>query len=225
MKRKSWKWILLSRNAKAACILLAGLALSGLFGCSKVQEYTVAVDGMEETCSGQEGMEALSDGSSIEYQKSVEENPEPVEQAVIYVDICGAVKYPGVYKLSGDARLFEAIERAGGLSEKACARSINQAEKLCDGQKIYVPTVEEWERGDVQEDFQEKVSRDDGLININTADEAKLCELPGVGESRAKAILQYREEHGDFKTIEEIQNVSGIKSGLFAKIRDLIKVQ
>lgn len=225
MNFKRWKGIRSGRNAKLACVLLAGLVLSGLFGCSKAQEYTVAVEGMEDICSGQEGAEALSDGNGAEYQEPVNENLESEEPDIIYVDICGAVKYPGVYRLAGDARVFEAVELAGGLLEEACAQSVNQAEKLCDGQKIYVPTVEEWESGSIQENFQTKASDDDGLININTADESKLCELPGVGESRAGAIIQYREEHGDFKTIEEIQNVSGIKSGLYAKIKDLIKVQ
>lgn len=222
MEFKSWKWIRLSRNAKTVCILLAGLALSGLFGCGKVQEYTVAVEGVEETFSGQEEAEAVPDGNSSEQKESIDQNP---ESDAVYVDICGAVKYPGVYRLSGDARVFEAIEQAGGLLEDACARSINQAERLCDGQKIYVLTMEEWESGELQESCGEETSDDDGLININTADETKLCELPGVGESRARAIIQYRKEHGDFKTIEEIQNVSGIKSGLFTKIKDLIKVQ
>jgi competence protein ComEA len=152
----------------------------------------------------------------------------------IYVDVDGAVKVPGVYRLAADARVFEAIALAGGLSEDACTNALNQAQSLADGQKLYVPTNEEWESGsyagsdrtDVQTEnlLQQSTQTDDGLININTADAAKLCELPGVGETRAQAIIQYRQEHGAFSSIEEIQNVSGIKSGLFAKIKDLIKV-
>jgi len=236
MKLNSRKRISFSRNAGIAGILLVSLALSGLFGCSKAEEYTVAVGGMETAAAepGSEGTllaneEKKDRESEDEDEKSADEGQEQDAPEMIYVDICGAVKYPGVYRLSGDARVFDAVSQAGGLTEEACERSINQAEKLCDGQKIYVPTEEEWESGSLQEDLPGNVSGDasvdDGLININKADEAKLCELPGVGESRARAIIQYREEHGDFQSIEEIQNVSGIKGGLFAKIKDLIKVQ
>lgn len=214
MKLKIWKWIHLGRNVRIISILLMGITLSGLFGCSKTEEYTVAVEEAGESDLIQEEQSISSEGTA-----------EPAELSVIYVDVCGAVKYPGVYELPKEARVFEAVELAGGMLEEAYANALNRAEKLIDGQKLYVPTWEEWENGSFSGDIQEASSQEDGLVNINTADAAKLCELPGIGETRAQAIVQYREEHGNFGSIEEIQNVSGIKSGVYSKIKDFIKVQ
>lgn len=207
----------LGQNVRYAAGLLAGLALFGLSGCSKVREYTVAVESFAEETAQDAGSVAGPD----------EENGGSGDAAgiSIYVDVCGAVKYPGVYELDEDARTFEALERAGGLLDEACTAAVNQAEKLQDGQKLYIPTKEEWEWNHLPEDSGVQLPVSDGLVNINTADVEELCSLPGVGESRAKAIIQYREEHGAFGAIEEIQNVSGIKNGLFLKMKDLIKVK
>ena len=143
----------------------------------------------------------------------------------IYVDICGAVKYPGVYSLPKGARVFEAIDAAGGLLEDACMQAVNRAEPLNDGQKIYIMNETEWQEAQAECAIKEDVSADDGRININTASEDELCTLPGIGLTRAKAIIAYREEYGSFSAIEEIQNVSGIKSGTYEKICSSIKVQ
>lgn len=217
MKSKFGKRIYSSRNADPVCILLIAVVLSGLFGCSKTEEYVVAVE----------------DAQAVEDDVAIDEDDRTDEVVTtIYVDVCGAVKYPGVYQLDSGARVFEALELAGGLTDEASVQAINQAGFLTDGQKLYIPTEAEWDAGLTQDSIQNAANEqmpsesvDDGRININTADEAGLCELPGIGESRAQAIIQYREEHGDFKSIEEIQNVSGIKSGMFTKIKDLIKVQ
>jgi competence protein ComEA len=87
---------------------------------------------------------------------------------------------------------------------------------------LYFPTVEEAK--DRQESAAESTSADDGRININTADAAGLMQIPGVGESRAEAILAYRREHGSFGSIEEIMKVSGIKNALFEKMKDYITI-
>lgn len=207
----------LGQNVKYAAGLLAGLALFGLSGCSKAREYTVAVESFAE--------ETTQDMGSIAEQGEERDDSKEAAGVSIYVDVCGAVKYPGVYELAEDARAFEALERAGGFLDVACTAAVNQAEKLQDGQKLYIPTKEEWERNHLPEDSGGQPPVSDGLVNINTADVEELCSLPGVGESRAKAIIQYREEHGAFGAIEEIQNVSGIKNGLFLKMKDLIKVK
>jgi competence protein ComEA len=223
MKFQIWKWIHLGRNRQLIVILLMGLLLSGLFGCGKTEEYVAIAEQTDE-------MDDMA-GTTEETEES-EDVPEKQDAADIYVDVSGAVRYPGVYQLEADARVFEAIEMAGGLLEDAYTNALNQAQVLSDGQKLFVPTREEWETGTFStsdtmsvDAWQGNEAADDGLININTADETKLCELPGVGAARAQAILQYRQEHGNFASIEEIQNVSGIKSGLFEKIKDKIKVQ
>lgn len=133
----------------------------------------------------------------------------------IYVYVCGAVNKEGVYKLPAGSRIYEAVEMAGGFREDAATSEVNQAEVLQDEARIYIPT------------FAEMISAEeenDGKINLNTATKEELMTLPGVGEAKADSIIQYRNENGGFKSIEEIMQISGIKEGLFEKIKDLIKI-
>lgn len=89
---------------------------------------------------------------------------------------------------------------------------------------IRICTQEEWELARAEETETSAEQADDGLVDINTADVAELCTLPGVGQARAESILTYRQEHGSFQTVEEIKQVSGIKDGLYTKIKDKIKI-
>lgn len=139
------------------------------------------------------------------------------ESASIFVYICGQVNCPGVYELPEGARIADAIEEAGGMTEEAAVEFLNQAALLMDGQKIYVPTVDEANQA-------EKSSKANEKVNINTADEGELMALSGVGEAKAEAIIRYREEKGGFQSIEEIMNIEGIKEGVFQKIKDKISV-
>lgn len=136
----------------------------------------------------------------------------------IYVDVSGQVKQPGVYVLSEGNRVFQAIEQAGGLTEEANVSQLNQAQVLCDGQKIYIPSKEEVSEGG------KTVDENDGKININTAGAEELMTLPGIGKAKAEAIVRYREEQGIFSSIDEIQNVEGIKEGTFQKLKSQITV-
>ena len=133
----------------------------------------------------------------------------------IYVYVCGAVEQEGVYKLPAGSRIYEAVEMAGGFREDAATAEVNQAEVLQDEARVYVPTF--------AEAFADE-AENDGKINLNKATKEELMTLPGVGTSRAESIIQYRDENGGFKSIEEIMLISGIKEGLFEKIKDLIKV-
>ena len=153
------------------------------------------------------------------------------EAAVCFVHICGAVKSPGVYELAEGSRIFEAVELAGGLLPEACGEYLNQAQKVTDGMKLYVPTKEQVENGEAEEQqavFSAEGSseeKDGGLVNINTADKTQLMTLPGIGESRAESILAYRKEAGGFAKIEDIMQVSGIKEGAYEKLKDKICVK
>lgn len=140
---------------------------------------------------------------------------EEIAHTEIYVFVCGAVKNPGVYAMSEGERVVEAINAAGGFLENAAKDVWNQAEILQDEMKIYIPTIEEIEK-------QSEVGA--GKLNINTASKEDLMGLPGVGEAKAKQIISYRESHGMFKSIEEIMSISGIKEGLFEKIKEYITV-
>lgn len=139
----------------------------------------------------------------------------------IYVHICGAVINPGVYQVPAGTRVYQALELAGGSSDDAYLSGINLADKLADGQKVYIPAEGENAEG--------ILSTDSGgvqpvMININTASEAELMTLPGIGQSRAKDIINYRVKNGLFESIDDIMKVSGIKEAAFEKIKDLIKV-
>ena len=167
-----------------------------------------------------------------------------MQQAMIYVDVCGAVANPGVFQLAAGSRVFQAIEAAGGYLPEAALTCVNRAGVLTDGQQLYILTQEEMERQGLDPVEMAKASdgqmngsagtgqntgmtaqvQQDNRININTADEAQLTTLTGIGATRAQAIIAYREENGPFAAIEDIMNVQGIKEGTFAKIKDEIVV-
>ena len=167
-----------------------------------------------------------------------------MQQAMIYVDVCGAVANPGVFQLAAGSRVFQAIEAAGGYLPEAALTCVNRAGVLTDGQQLYILTQEEMERQGLDPAEMVKASdgqmngsagtgqntgvatqvQQDNRININTADEAQLTTLTGIGATRAQAIIAYREENGPFAAIEDIMNVQGIKEGTFAKIKDEIVV-
>ena len=139
----------------------------------------------------------------------------------IYVHICGAVINPGVYQVPAGTRVYQALELAGGSSDDAYLSGINLADKLADGQKVYIPSEGENAEGILSTDSGDVQSV---MININTASEAELMTLPGIGQSRAKDIINYRVKNGFFESIDDIMKVSGIKEAGFEKIKDLIKV-
>ena len=139
----------------------------------------------------------------------------------IYVHICGAVINPGVYQVPAGTRVYQALELAGGSSDDAYLSGINLADKLADGQKVYIPAEGENAEGILSIDSGDVQSV---MININTASEAELMTLPGIGQSRAKDIINYRVKNGFFESIDDIMKVSGIKEAAFEKIKDLIKV-
>ncbi len=136
--------------------------------------------------------------------------------AAIYVYVCGCVNNPGIVCVSEGDRIYQAVELAGGMSADADINAVNQADYVADGQKIYIPAV--------GEDYIPQEENAGGLININTADSGTLTTLPGIGESRAEAIISYRNTNGPFGTIEDIMNVAGIKEAAFEKIKEYICV-
>lgn len=135
----------------------------------------------------------------------------------IYVYVCGCVNNPGVVSLKVDSRIYEVIELAGGFSTDADINAINQAEFVKDGQKIYIPAIGE------SMNYAEGTETS-GLVNINTAGISELTTLPGIGESRAQSIIDYRNINGPFSDISEIMNISGIKQSAFDKIKSYITV-
>ncbi len=140
--------------------------------------------------------------------------------ARIVVYVTGAVNVPGVYELRSGDRIYQAIDMAGGMTDDAADGAINLAELITDGQQITVYTEDELEEVQIAE--QESKS---GLVNINTATSEELCTLPGIGEAKASSIIAYREQNGAYSSIEDIKNISGIKDGVYSKIKDYICVK
>lgn len=254
---------------------------SAMTGCARREEvFLEELDSDEENSNRKAGEEStayennVAAGENPEKQSAVsdagsEGNTEnsaldllpetPIPQK-IFVDVCGAVVNPGVYELDEGARIFQAVDAAGGYLPEAAINYLNRARSIGDGQQIYVPTEKEVSeelelamakvpealndgdksgssgleeiQGSSVENPSGTVGRDTGSfgdgvgddprINLNTADAGQLSTLSGIGQSKAEAIVAYREEHGDFASIEEIMNVEGIKEGTFSKIKDKI---
>lgn len=166
------------------------------------------------------------------------------ETKTLVVHICGAVSAPGVYELPAGSRIIDAVEAGGGFLPEAEEACCNLAEEIVDGCQIYIMTkTESCADGQTEKKAGIQTSPDsdmqttdrnvrsnsapaleNGLVNLNTADIAALMTLPGIGESRAKAIISYREQHGAFAQIEDIMKISGIKQAAFSKIKDKITV-
>ena len=155
---------------------------------------------------------------------------EDTPQAII-VDVKGAVKYPGVYTLSEEQRIVDAIEAAGGYTDDANPILINHAQKLQDEMVVYIPNssedaLEEMEQFlQMTETSSTSSGNSSGKININKAAESELTQLPGIGPSKASAIIQHRSEHGNFQTVDDLKQVTGIGDKTFEQFKDLIDVK
>jgi competence protein ComEA len=144
--------------------------------------------------------------------------------APITVDVSGAVAQPGVYHLPVGSRVQDAITAAGGLLENAYAETINLAMPLNDGTKVLIPAIPEPQTAADGETIASPAQSASILININTASSDQLQELPGIGQAKAQAIIDYRESYGPFSAIEQLMNVSGIGPATFERLKDLITI-
>ena len=164
-----------------------------------------------------------TDMAEEESTKEVVVSSDSTESMEVVVQICGCVTNPGVFRVGDGTRVYEVVDMAGGMTTEADVTAVNQAHTVSDGQQIYIPAIGEkcTESGDGNVT---EASDTDGRININTADTETLMSLPGIGRSKADAIIRYRDDNGRYGTIEDIMNVSGIKQAAFDKIKDLICV-
>ena len=215
-------------------MILSMICVVNLTGCRdrKSQEQTelISLDGREpdvEKADGNTEKEAEGSEAGTDDNMTEKDSLKQEKLQICYVHVCGAVKSPGVYELTSDSRLYEAIQMAGGFTDEAAGEALNQAEKIEDGSRIYVPTKEEAKAGTenngtfVQNADNEKT---DAKVDINTAGKDELMTLSGIGEAKADAIIRYRDEHGKFQKIEDLMEVEGIKYGVFQKVKDQIKI-
>ncbi len=198
-------------------------------------------EAMAEQTSSSDGITSDTEAPSGE-----ESDPSEDEHRMLIVHLCGAVRNPGVYELDIDSRVIDGINKAGGFSDDASEDSINLAMAVTDGSRIYVPTVEEAVNGSLPPDtgtvksdmtavyvsdpaLSQSVRADsgaaDGKVDLNTADADTLMTLKGIGRTRALSIIEYREEHGGFASIEELMNISGIGQKSFDKLKDEVTVR
>tara|TARA_B100000965_G_C19425583_1_gene684100 strand:+ start:297 stop:929 length:633 start_codon:yes stop_codon:yes gene_type:complete len=167
--------------------------------------------------------EENNDTESEETVTSSESTNEIEEPKEIKVDISGAVKNPGVITLKEGDRMIDAINKAGGLTDKADINRINRAKYVYDSEKIIIYEIgQETDYGTIDDSDNLGI---DNKININTASKEELIKLNGIGESISENIIKYRQDNNGFKSIEDIMNVTGIGNSKFEQIKDSIKAK
>ena len=175
--------------------------------------------------------EQTSSSSSYKDEKSNKSNEisqADTEDQLVTVDVKGAVKKPGVYQLQSNSRVHDALEKAGGLTDEADLKSVNQAQKLSDEAVVYVAKVGE-NAVDVTTSAPASATSGTGqaksaLVNLNTATEADFQTISGIGQKRAQDIIAYREANGRFKSVDDLKNVSGIGAKTLEKLKEYVTV-
>ena len=206
------EWVEDHVSWKVIGMALVIVAVIAFCGGNLYQEWRTEGEGLtlvkEEAVAGEEAAASASE--------------ETAASGEVVVHVAGAVSAPGVYTLPADSRVDDAV-RAAGATADADLSQLNLAQKLADGQKITVPAAGETP-APVDNAAPSDSSQSGALININTATQEELETLPSIGEVRAQAIIAYREEHGGFRTTDELMEVSGIGEKIFADIAPHITV-
>ena len=219
------KWIPIALIALA--VIAAGAVYMFQYGKEDDLVFKERTEGKEESLPAREDLPADLKGIPC----GSETVPADTESSSVCVHVCGSVREEGIYLLSADARIADAVEAAGGFTEDASTTYLNLASKLTDGMKVYVPSFEEVADGSLPGGGggtiadAGKAAVTGGKININTANLEQLMTLPGIGASRAGDIIAWREQHGGFSEISDIMKVSGIKDAMFEKLKDRICVR
>ena len=169
-----------------------------------------------------EGLTLVQEEAVASKEAAASASEETAASGEVVVHVAGAVSTPGIYTLPADSRVDDAV-RAAGATADADLSQLNLAQKLADGQKITVPAAGETP-APADNTAPSDSSQSGALININTATLEELETLPSIGEVRAQAIIAYREEHGGFRTTDELMEVSGIGEKIFADISPHITV-
>lgn len=203
-KEKWESWSLSVKGAVIGGVLLLLVGAGGLF--SKKEEAVEELAVVETT--------ALAEKTEVS----------TTQEAVIFVDIKGAVKNPGVYQMKSGDRVKDALDAAGGLTGEADSQKVNLAQRVEDQMVIVVPKVGE-EATEIPVGGTSKEAAKDGKVNINTATVEELKTLKGVGEKKAEAIIEYRKKNGSFKTKEDLMKVRGIGKKLFESFQERIVTQ
>ena len=204
---------------------IEGYELGSFDGGSVVE----SVDGVEGSKNGGLGVEGNDNGKKVDSDDSGEENN------LMYIHIVGEVKNQGIVILSEGDRVLDAIEKAGGATEKADLSRVNLAFKLSDGQKVCVPNVNDKDDNfvfvyndggnSIVEDSNYINYKGNEKVNLNTATQTELETISGIGPSIAANIIQYRKENGKFKKIDELKNVNGIGENKYETIKKEVVIK
>ena len=211
------------------CLIISVLGISFLLfkNSNSVEEQSMTMSYLQNERESSVELESIDDHVS---ESSIEK---------IYVDVKGAVYLPGVYEVTSDMRLIDAVDLAGGFSEEADQTTVNLSLKLADQMVIFIPklgdsgtlqTDQETQVVDPMEETVITVPEESGesdasaKVNINLADASELQQLSGIGEKKAEQIVNYRQDNGSFQKIEELKNVSGIGEKTFEAIQSSITV-
>ena len=162
--------------------------------------------------------EQISD-NSISNMETLVTNEEKLDVPMIFVEIKGEVLIPDVYELQEGSIVKDLIEKAGGLTSEANITNINRAKKLQNHELVIISNINDENNNTV---FNEVIIESNGLININLADINELKKITGIGDVKAQSIIEYRENNGGFKSVDEIKNVDGIGEKTFEKIKEKI---
>ena len=203
-KEKWESWSLAVKGAVIAVVLLLLVAVGGLL--PKKEEAVEEIEAVVTT--------VLVEKTEVS----------TTQETVIFVDIKGAVKNPGVYQMKVGDRVKDALDAAGGLTEEADSQKVNLAKRLEDQMVIVVPKVGE-EAEAIPAGVTSKEEAKEGKVNINTATVEELKTLKGVGDKKAEAIIEYRKKNGSFKTKEDLMKVRGIGKKLFESFEERIVTQ
>ena len=230
------------KNIIITIIIIISIIIGGIILYVTEQNNYIDISNLEEM---EENLFTQNEENIFQNNQNVEDVENNTENAnktgdntensetVIAIHITGEVKKPGLLYLKAGSRIADAIKEAGGATKNADLDRVNLAYVLSDGQKIYIPNknekeekiayiisnsgenilVEEGNSNDNKKGVKEKV-------NINTAEQTELETLPGIGPSLAQRIIEYRETNGDFKKIEDLQNVKGIGNSKYSNIKD-----
>ena len=208
--KQMWQWLKEHIKLVSLVILVTILALWQLWPAPPVNNDDLTVN------------------SSKTAQKSASKPTKTATSKWLIVDVEGAVNKPGVYRLLATARVYDAIQHAGGLTEQADTSAINQAQKLHDQSQVFVPdknnSSTSSNTAQTTTANTDNSTTDSKTINLNTADVTELQNLPGVGPKKAELIIQYRQEKGSFSKIEDLTEVQGIGEKTFAKIKSQLTV-
>ena len=227
------------RTVKILAVIIVVVTAFLFFG-PKGKNENVTLENKKDEISSGKASETANDGGNGEVAEESDKEKETQGGGKIFIDIAGEVKNPGVYEVTSDSRIFEAIEKAGGLTEKADTTNVNQAETVKDGQKISIPkkgATAQSSGGSGGESSQttsapaSNVQTSAGTdpasgtkININSADSSQLQTINGIGPSTAEKIIRYRTSKGAFKSIDDLKKVNGIGDKKLEKLRPYVTI-